>query len=208
MDPQNNNLDDNVYSYNNEFFTMNDNNNNFPAQLIIPPDYNYQQSISYDISNNNVINSPDQFNNDVSNDSDAISPDNNYNSNGAISSDNNYQQYDVLNNIFLNNFQQFMTNDTSNDDTIFPDHYHQHPSSLNNSQQYLSNGTPNDNVTNVTDQQCNGVIPPYNYQQSMHVDQPNILPSINITINSSQVSEIFRSGFKIVFMPITNLDNS
>ncbi|RIA95629.1 hypothetical protein C1645_816453 [Glomus cerebriforme] len=36
--------------------------------------------------------------------------------------------------------------------------------------------------------------------------QTNILPSINITINSSQVSAIFRSGFKIVFMPITNSD--
>ncbi|RIA95622.1 hypothetical protein C1645_802901 [Glomus cerebriforme] len=197
MDHPQNNLGDDVYSYNNEFFTMND---IFPAHLNIPPNYNYQQPI---FSNNNDTNSPDhnyQSNDDVSNDSD------------AISSDNNYQQYDALNNIGLNNSQQFTSNDSSNDDTIFSDHYNQQYNDSNNisfydSQQFMPNGTSNC----VADQQY---IPPHNYQQfddtqfyMQYVDQNQPQPnSINIIINSSQVSEIFRSGFKIIFMPITNSD--
>ncbi|RIA95631.1 hypothetical protein C1645_757118, partial [Glomus cerebriforme] len=211
MDHLQNNLGDNVHSYNNEFSMMNDNDNN-----------NYQQFISDDISNNNVTISPDhtyQFNN-VSNESDVISPDNNYQQYDALSNisfndssnehvnifpDHYHQQYNDPNNISLNNSQQFMSNYYSNENVnVCPDHYQYNDISFNNSQQYVSNGTPNDSVT---DQQCNDVIPPYNYQQFMHVDQnPPQLPSINITINPSQVSEIFRSGFKIVFMPITNSD--
>ncbi|RIA78768.1 hypothetical protein C1645_842376 [Glomus cerebriforme] len=220
---------------------MNDNDNVFPVHLNTSPVHNSQQSVSDDFLNNNVTNFSDH-NHQSSNDSIAISP------------DNNYQQYDALSSISLYSSQQFMSNDTSNDNdaispdhnnqqydasnyasnnnvTIFPDHYHQQYDtsnniSLYNSQQSMSYGVSNDSSAILAGQQCNVAlndsitIPSYNYQQSMfddnaskiqmqYVDQnpsrPPLISSLNITINSPQdLSEIFRFGFKIVIMPVTN----
>ncbi|RIA95634.1 hypothetical protein C1645_816462 [Glomus cerebriforme] len=222
---------------------MNDNNNIFPAHLSTSPDYNYQQSISDDFLNINVTNFSDH-NHQFSNNSDEMSPDNNYqqydtlnnislysssqymsndasNDNDAISPDHNHQQYDASNNISFYDFQQSMSNDASNDNVvIFPNHYHQQydtPNniSLYNSQQSMSYGTSNDSAAIFADQQCNVAlndnvtISSYNdasVVQMQYVDQtPPLLNSLNITINSPQnLSEIFRFGFKIVIMPITN----
>ncbi|RIA95625.1 hypothetical protein C1645_816449 [Glomus cerebriforme] len=196
----------NISLYSSQQYMSNDASNDNDA---ISPDHNHQQ---YDASNNiSFYDSQQSMSNDASNDNVIIFP---------------HQQYDTPNNISFYDSQQSMSNDASNDDvTIFPNHYHQQydtPNniSLYNSQQSMSYGTSNDSAAIFADQQCNlalngnvalndnVTISSYNDAsiQMQYGDQASpSLNSLNITINSPQnLSEIFRFGFKIVIMPITN----
>ncbi|RIA95602.1 hypothetical protein C1645_816410 [Glomus cerebriforme] len=136
----------------------------------------------------------------------------------------------TYNNNVNNSDQQFMDNDTN-----IPDNYYQQPMSINDTsydnvtvsndissynpyQQLVSNhsnDTSYNNYVMSNDVSCDlPMSNDNNINISQHNDQnpspSNNIPSfnsLNITINSPQnISEIFRYGFKIIIMPVTNSD--
>ncbi|RIA95612.1 hypothetical protein C1645_816423 [Glomus cerebriforme] len=168
---------------------MVDNDNIFPMHSSVSPNHNYQESISNDISKYNVTisdqpndayynNIPDNHNQPL------ISNDASKYSNVTISNDassyNPYQQH-ISNDISYNYIA--MSNDVS------------YNPPMSNDISYNNNITISQNNDQNNDQ---------------HPSPSNNIPSfnsLNITINSPQnISEIFRYGFKIIIMPVTNSD--
>jgi hypothetical protein len=171
--------DDPSHGYNSNDDFVND--NIFSGDMNIPPDHNYQYSVSndaYDTSNNSGITTIPHHNYQES-----ISYDHDASHDNVNVSTDNYQSSDNYNTIFPHN-------DTPNV-AISPSFDYQQPiSNANTSDHNYKAYSRYDTDQNKS--QYNNTFPSLN--------------SINITINSPQtnLSEIFKFGLKIIIIPLTS----